>query len=427
MLVELAKHVDAHRLAEGTLLKAGKDDTGADAHFAVDRDLVANRAAVSDLKKVYRHPGGEPLPVDHGRLFAGPAVGDGESWEPFAEKLYADGELASIAMPRAEVGFAIASHHLWLAEGARHITVGLVPEVAAFGKHKHTWLDVDLRCRLTTAKGWLEKQVDVLDGTASGLNLQLELDGNDPPITPYDPATHGYGLATAMPVLLVTLNHRDDAAWDYAALEPIALGAVTLTVAVEGLKSVMLANDHGTIDASKPFLAYGAAPLANSALVIGSKEVFQKAPASVTVNATFMTMPKSSIDMPTVTADSLANGSWQPLGGSVTVTTTQYAFGEIPQPPVTAPDLTPDAPFSTTSRAGFIRLRLSGGFGTAEYPVSSRPGSRAAEPPRRCLYCRRSARSPSTTSRSRRSTCARPRTQAGASSTSLPSGTPSSR
>ena len=94
-----------------------------------------------------------------------------------------------------------------------------------------------------------------------------------------------------MPVLLVTLRHQDDTAWDYAALEQIELSKVTLAVAVKGLKTVMLSNDHGPIDASKPFLAYGSAPLAGSALVIGSKEVFQKAPASVTVNATFMTAP----------------------------------------------------------------------------------------------------------------------------------------
>ena len=74
VLVELAKHIDAHLLSGGTLLKAGKDDTGADAHFAVDRDLVANEAVVADLKKLYRHPDSEPLPLDHDRLFAAPAA-----------------------------------------------------------------------------------------------------------------------------------------------------------------------------------------------------------------------------------------------------------------------------------------------------------------------------------------------------------------
>jgi hypothetical protein len=384
VLVELAKHVDAHLLPAGTLLKAGKDDRGANAHYAVDRDLVANEAVVAELKKLYRHPDTEPLPVDHDRLFAAPTANAGESWEPFAEKVYADGELKSIPMPRAEVGFAIASHHLWMAEGTRHIDIGLRLAKPPGGKAKPQLtkqkqtrqkrpkaLDVDLRCRLTTTKGWIEKQVGVLGVTGTQLSLEIELDGNDPPITPYDPATHGYGFSTGMPVLLVTLQHRDDTAWDYAALEQIELSKVTLAVAVEGLKTVMLSNDHGSIDASKPFLAYGSTPLANSALVIGSKEVFQKAPASVTVNATFMTPPVAYGTAPTVTADYLANGIWQPLSGTgVAVGTTQYGFEEIPQPPVATPDLTPDTPFSTTTRAGFIRLKLSSGFGTDTYPVA---------------------------------------------------------
>jgi hypothetical protein len=379
VLVELAKHVDAHLLAEGTLLKAGKDDTGADAHFAVDRDLVANKAVVADLKRLYRHPDTEPLlPLDHDRLFAAPAANAGEQWEPFAEKVYVDGVLTSIAMPRAEVGFAIASHYLWMAEGTRRIDIGLrlakaLPKKAKQKRSRQkriNWLDVDLRCRLTTTKGWIEKPVGTLGETATRLSLKIELDGNDPPITPYDPAIHGYGLATAMPVLLVTLHHRDDAAWDYAALEPIELSGVTVGVAVVGLKTVMLSNDHGPIDASKPFLAYGAAPLANSALVVGSKEVFQKAPAGVAVNATLMTTPAANGTAPTVTADYLADGVWHALSSTgVGVGTQRFEFGQIPQPRVATPDLTPDAPFSTGTRAGFIRLKLSGGFGTSAYPV----------------------------------------------------------
>jgi hypothetical protein len=392
VLVELAKHVDTHLLAAGTLLKAGKDDVGADAHFAVDSDLVANTAVVAELKKLYRHPTDEPLPLERDRIFAAPTANVGESWDPFAEKVYEDGELKSIVMPRAEVGFAIASHHLWMAEGKRHIDVdlhlakplsGLAKKKLAQAKKaqskkpgskktKSTRIDIDLRCRLTTAKGWIEKQVDVLGVMATQLSLEIELDGNDPPITPYDPATHGYGFSTGMPVLLVTLQHQDNSVWDYATLEQIELSKITLAVAVEGLKTVMLSNDHGPIDASKPFLAYGPAPLANSALVIGSKEVFQKAPASVTVKATLMTAPVAHGATPTVTADYLADGIWQQLSVVVVAvgTTTQHVFGQIPQPPVATPDLTPDTPFFTTTRAGFIRLKLSGGFGTDTYPVA---------------------------------------------------------
>ncbi len=186
VLVELAKHVDAHLLDAGTLLKAGKDDTGADAHFAVDRDLVANTAVVAELKKLYRHPiDDEPLPLERDRIFAAPTANVGESWDPFADRLFQDGALTSIAMPPAEVGFAIASHYLWLAEGTRRITVELqlakgLPEVAkervAHAKKarskkarsketERTCCPSTLRCRLTTAKGWL----DIDRSTSSGV------------------------------------------------------------------------------------------------------------------------------------------------------------------------------------------------------------------------------------------------------------------
>jgi hypothetical protein len=407
VLVELAKHVDAHLLDAGTLLKAGKDGSGADAHFAVDRDLVANKAVVDDLKKLYRHPTTEPvqlLPLDRNRIFASPTTNTGESWDPFADRVYEDGELKSIAMPPAEVGFAIASHYLWLAEGVRHIEVDLVlanaprdidvdPLIArAWGqmsrgtiaefikpRSKHgpksedsttKVLPVHLRCRLTTEKGWLDIDVDQLDVTKSGLRLQIQLDGNAPPITPFDAATHGYGFATGLPVLAVTLRQDPNVAWDYAALEGVEVNGITLTVTANGLKTVALANDHGPIDASKPFLAYGSAPLAGSALVIGSKEVFQKTPDSVTLHATFMNTPVGHDSTPSVSAEYLAEGSWKSLTDtSFAVNTTAYPFGRVSQPPVEVPDFTPDVPYATTTRAGFIRLKLSGGFGTDTYPV----------------------------------------------------------
>jgi hypothetical protein len=71
-----------------------------------------------------------------------------------------------------------------------------------------------------------------------------------------------------------------------------------------------------------------------------------------------------------VTTEYLAEGVWVPLNASpVPADTTAYDFGSIAQPPVESPDLTPDLPYSTTSRAGFVRLKLSSGFGTDTYPV----------------------------------------------------------
>jgi hypothetical protein len=373
VLVELAKHVDSHLVAGGTLLRAGKDAAGADVHFAVDRDLVTNRAAVADLRRVYRHPSSKPLPNDRGRLFAKPApVGLGAPWHPFVEEVYTDGLLTAIDMPPAEVGFAIAAHVLWMAEGKRSIEVTLeLAGKAHAGGGGGTDRPVRLRCLLTTAKGWIKREVDTLTVRPGQLGLALGLDGDDPPVTPYDPATHGYSFATRLPVLLVQLVHHVDAPWDYPALKGVPVRGVTVHVEVTGVRSLVLANDHGPVDPAKPFLAYGSTPMRRSSLVIGSSEVFQKALTELTINGQWMATPVAHGTTPNVSVQFLSGGTWGPrqrLGSAVA--TPDYTLTDLPAPPPGAPDLTPAAPYSTATRAGFLRLRLNGGFGTDTYPVA---------------------------------------------------------
>ena len=372
LLVQLAKHVERHLIAEGTLLKAGKDAQGTDAYFVTDRDLVANKGAVAELKSLYRHPADGPLPADRGRIFACPAVDteSGASWHPFVEEVLTDGQVASIDMPPAQVGFAIASHHLWMAEGKRTVHVSLATNPAS----KEAFTKLDLLCRLTTTKGWIDKRVDSLSVDQVGrLVLEIDLAGGDPPVTPYDAATHGYSFATSLPVLLVLLAHEDQhqntVPWDYPRLVDKDLVDVTVRVDVKGLKSVTLSNDQGPVDGSKPFLAYGSTPTANSSLVIGSKEVFQKGPSSLRVDGTWMSTPKPSSTTPKVTVQFLANGTWTtPADLGEAVVEPHYTLTGIPSAQPGSPDLTPDAPYATTSRAGFLRLALTDGFGTATYP-----------------------------------------------------------
>src|SRR5262249_6112376 len=114
LLAELAKQVGSREFKVGELFKAGKDAQGRDAFFANTNDFVANQAKVAGLKTVYRH-GDEPVRasiVHNGRLYASPVANsdDGlgasltsadQSWHPFFNKIYADGALAEIRMPKA--------------------------------------------------------------------------------------------------------------------------------------------------------------------------------------------------------------------------------------------------------------------------------------------------------------------------------------
>ena len=373
VLVELGKHVDTHLVAQNTLLKA-----------EVDGLKPTSRSTATSWPTRPSWPSAEPLPPPQlldgetlplldGRIFAASTADEGETWPPFAKKTYVDGTLRTIDMPPAEIGFAVASHHLWLAEGTRQIWLQVGPEAPQTDEGKEPpRQQAYLRCRLTTATGWLEKSVDQVTTGGGGVFLALLVDPNDPPITPYDAAVHGYAFATAQPVLLVTLRHPDDAPWSYPLLAGTAVSSLTLTTRVDGIRTLALANDQGPIDATKPFLAFGSTPTSNSALVVGSKEAFQKKPDRTWLSATLMAKPVPHGNAPTLSFDYLDGGTWTEVGTELSTTDTSL-FLEIPpfpQPPVTNPDLTPNAAYTTTSRGGFIRMKLNGGYGTDTYPVA---------------------------------------------------------
>ncbi len=53
VILKLARDVREHLLIKGTLLRAGKDVTGADLHYEVTEDIVLNNAELADIKTVH--------------------------------------------------------------------------------------------------------------------------------------------------------------------------------------------------------------------------------------------------------------------------------------------------------------------------------------------------------------------------------------
>jgi hypothetical protein len=382
LLLELAKHVEAHSLKQGELFKAGKDALGKEVFFASDQELVVNAAQVTALKTVYRHgpeaPGsgwtGGPAPTH--RLYAAPIANSDDglgaaltspdgSWHPFYHKTYVDGALTEIRMPTAEVGLALASHYLFLAEGTRTITVdftvaGGFPDLAS-----------DVVCQLTTADGWFEKPVSSFETDTGKLRLVIELTGADPAIVAYNAKAHGYTFATALPLLLVKLRHQATA-YQYALLQDAKLSAITLSVVVSGLRSLAVSNDFGPVDTSKPFLPFGALPMAGSALTIGAAEVFQKNLISASLDITWQAAPAPFGTAPAVAVDFLVEGQWAASGAAVSaVGATHFDLANgLAETVVDHPNPQPTEPYNTTSRHGFARLRLTGDFGQAAYQTA---------------------------------------------------------
>lgn len=396
LLAELAKQAGSFDFAPGRLFKAGKDSTGKDAFFANIADFVANKAAIAAKQTVYRHGAetvvsSDPHPKDEGRIFASPVAdsGDGKgapltspdkSWQPFFNKVYVDGVLSKIAMPEPDIGFAVASHYLLMAEGTRTITVQLTtdPDLPSGFNKDHTG---DVQCYFTSAKGWIKgtSSAFVVRGT-NLLELDVALTGADDPVAPYSAKIHGYNFATTLPVLLVKLVQDDTRSYGYASLQDLRISTITLTVEVDGMKTLAVSNDFGPVDLSKPFQPFGSSPTNGSSLVIGSKEIFQKQLSDATIHVTWQipaVVYPSTASIPSATVDFLSAGTWTSGTNAIPISSsgakpgspTDFALSgnSLTGPILDVPDYSANEAYSTQSRQGFVRLSLSGGIGQSDY------------------------------------------------------------
>jgi hypothetical protein len=397
LLAQLAKQADSFGFQPGRLFKAGKDSTGKDAFFANIADFVANKASIAAKKTVYRNgieTVGLKLPhaMDEGRIFASSTAdsGDGQgaplttpdkSWQPFFNKVYVDGALSEIAMPEAAVGFAVASHYLLMAEGERTITVRLTTDPALPGNFEkdHT---SDVRCRLTSAKGWIEKNpAEFVRRGTNLLELSVGLTGTDDGVAPYSPQVHGYNFETTLPVLLVELVQDDTRPYGYASLQDVRIATIGMTLKVDGVKALVAANDFGPVDLSKPFQPFGSSPVTGSSFVIGSKEIFQKKLRQASIDLTWQIPtavypPPPTGAIPSASIKFLKAGGWTDSGMAPIAISNDGCPGEtmsfaldakVPDPVPDTPDFGANEAYSTQSRQGFVRLNLNGDIGQSKY------------------------------------------------------------
>ncbi len=421
LLAELARHVPSREFRPGENFRAGKDSAGKDAFFASLGSLVANQARVEEQRTVYLHSG-ERVGLSNaaeGRIFAAPVANSDDglgapltsadpSWHPFFNKSYADGILTQIRMPKADIGFAVASHHLLVAEGTRRLELSFA--VDSFTGGVGLDLTGDIRCLLTTENGWLEKPASSFIAVAADrFTLELTLTGADPAIVPFSAAVHGapklpgYTFAANLPMMLVKLRQDDERAFAYGMLRDVMVRDVQLKVVVTGLKSLAISNDFGPVDPSKPFQPFGAQPVAGNGFVVGSKEVFQKSLEAASIHIDWLTPPKvfsggykAGLDprlvaahltpevvtdqfltdgLPPVLATYLSEALWISPSTAVEVKeedkSITFTLGEdLGKPVLDTPDFTPNEHYSTQSRHGFVRIALNQGFGMAEYQAA---------------------------------------------------------
>ncbi len=377
VIFELAKHVDSHLLKAGTALKAGKDNTGVEVTYKLNEDTVINKAQVVEIKALFANIfnvwGGQAgYPKTDHSIYSSPiansADGLGEKieteeqdWRVFGRPAFVTDEKDPSGSkipdrPEGQIGFAIASPLLFLAEGKRKIELLLSvdlpsrkPDKTSFFKNP-TFLKkrdtskntIDIKNQLSLffsgAEEWLtvndldaieavlfyhnprsrkkpifsnrlgtkrlkEPTLGVAKEPGWKIKITAHLNPDQPAVVAYDNEVFQEHIHTKWPVLKVQINttetNKDSL---YKTLKKAAIRNTELAVEIDGsendipgIRNLVVQNDNGTLDPTKPMSIFGSQPHLGSKLLIGSKEVFQKKLDHLTLRFQWVDLPQNSL------------------------------------------------------------------------------------------------------------------------------------
>lgn len=391
VLFELSPQADQHYLPAGTELKAGKDNLGKPLHYVTDRDIVVNRARIAQLKTILVEPTGRIYAVEVANSADGlgaPLISAPPAWPAFGHPSM---------MQLSTVGFAIASHLLWLQEGQRTITMTLTFE-SLESKPEISDAKVLFSRLIPYASGkddWIELRLRTVQVVGTRVTLEILVRPDQPAITPFAAEKLECRFDTPFPVLKLLQNPQQPS---YHQLKALKLQQIELAVKVDantnqpGLQQLVVQNDYGVLDAGGSFQPFGPAPAVGSLFYIGSREAFSKPLVNLTIQVKWADLPSDATGFTgyyagyapvpgnnsfTVELKVLEANRWRSFPSSA-----NYLFNPAPgqleaEHTISAgrpglrqhPELPEFEQWEASLVQGFIRLRLNNrDFGHKQYP-----------------------------------------------------------
>lgn len=283
---ETEKNTEQALVESGTPLIAGKDTDGKTLYYITENDLIVNKAKVESIKSVYVdknsskkitgiHASGDAT-IDNANIENGIAAG----WLPFG----------SDSNSKAKIGFALASPVLNLKEGKRRITIEF--------NNANTIDANSLTVEYTSEKGWTEAIIEANANYVHEKNkpfyLLIKIEPGMPAVLPYREDVHQAGMNTIHPVIRLTLkNENNQFAGAYQSISAISSKQIkNITVQVSGAKNLVMQNDFGVVDTTKPFMPFGANPVKHkSVLYVGNNDIFNKYLQSFNVALSWKGLP----------------------------------------------------------------------------------------------------------------------------------------
>ena len=274
VIFEAVKNAPPVLLPAGARLDAGKTLDGKPRQYAMDSEMVVNHALVDSMKSSYAdvNSAGKFIlfEADDAKKITGNSTTG--AWRPFG-RAELNTPTGSRTMAEAQVGFAIASPALLLAEGERSVKItfdlqNIGATIVGTQPFSHVF-DI----KFTGDKEWISPMTFTAEIETSKLILTSTFPVAAAPISPYNEAMHGAGYKTPWPVCRCFIKPD---AFELERLADFSINNITIEVGAIGVKTLVLQNDDSVQPAGKPSLPFGSIPVLKNNFYIGSKEIFSK-------------------------------------------------------------------------------------------------------------------------------------------------------
>ena len=156
--------------------------------------------------------------------------------------------------------------------------------------------------QLSSAQGWLQikeaytsrnEGPGPIKGLGGRLCLRLRLSAAAPPVQACRADLHGPGWP-ALPVLQLRMSGQTRV-FGCSLLQHLALEAVQLRVQARGMRELLLYNQLGRLDASKPFLPFGPLPDRSAYLMFSNTELAMKPLTALALQLQWAGLPRAGL------------------------------------------------------------------------------------------------------------------------------------
>ncbi|MCX8526126.1 baseplate J/gp47 family protein [Chryseobacterium formosus] len=306
VIFELAKKAIQEKIPSGTLLDGDKDTNGKKRIYKTGDELIANQAKVVEIKSLLNDVENRELkmaPVANSADGLGEKLPEESSyWWPFgynSDETISDKSIYK-ELPKAKLGFSIASSLFDLKEGERIITLKI-----DFVKNSAQKLqgipDEDIQNNIKVLysgeKEWLSGiGLKCNKNEEQQLELSFTLPKDSPAVVKYNNQIHGETFQTEFPV--VRLMIEGDKYYDiYEALSEKLIKNIEISVDVKGVKSIEIENDNGALNSEKPYYPFTAQPVKGSNFYIKCPELFSKKWQNADITINWKNTPDSIKDL----------------------------------------------------------------------------------------------------------------------------------